>query len=201
MKLPFSASALRRALGVAALMVIVTAGQAAGLRYTDGLAPEAQIAAGLRRISPAQLSALNDQIGRELALARAGDVRGFAGTFFSRRTAAERAAAGLDLLNEAERGRIDTLVVTLLASPPATFWPSQAASPRDRGVEPVSERPRIHGSVTAMYGWGSGGYSTYGGSLSTHFYDPVRKFSAAVEISDYRTDHGNLPRYLTRERR
>jgi hypothetical protein len=201
MKLPCPAPLLRLAVGVVALLVIVTAGHAAGLRYTDGLAPEAQIAAGLRRVSPAQLSALNDLIGRELALARAGDVRGFAGTFSGRRTAAERAAAGLDLLTEAERGRIDALVVTLLASPPATFWPSQTASPRDRGVEPVRERPRIHGSVTAMYGWGSGGYSTYGGSLSTHYYDPVRKFSAAVEISDYRTDHGNLPRYLTRERR
>ncbi len=201
MNLPFSAPVFRRLLGVAGLLVVVTLGHAAGLRYTDGLAPEAQVAAGLGRISPVQLATLNEQIGRELALARAGDVRGFAGTFSGRRTPAERAAAGLDTLTEAERGRIDALVTTLLASPPATFWPSQAASPRDRGVEPVSERPRIHGSVTAMYGWGSGGYSTYGGSLSTHYYDPVRKFSAAVEISDYRTDHGNLPRYLTRERR
>ena len=201
MNFPNPAAVLRRTLGIAALLVLVTAGHAAGLRYTDGLAPEAQIAAGIRRVSPAQLSALNEQIGRELALARAGDVRGFAGTFSGRRTAAERAASGLYLLTDTERGRIDALVVTLLASPPATFWPSQAASPRDRGLEPVSERPRIHGSVTAMYGWGSGGSSTYGGSLSTHFYDPVRKFSAAVEISDYRTDHGNLPRYLTRERR
>jgi hypothetical protein len=128
MNFPNPAAVLRRTLGIAALLVLITAGHAAGLRYTDGLAPEAQIAAGLRRVSPAQLSALNEQIGRELALARAGDVRGFAGTFSGRRTAAERAAAGLDLLTDAERGRIDALVVTLLASPPATAGSSPSAN-------------------------------------------------------------------------
>ncbi len=198
----FTSHAYRRSLAVAALLVAAaTAGHAAELRYTDGLAPEAQIAAGINRISSAQLSALNAQIGRELALARAGDVRGFAGTFSARRTPAERTASGLDILSADEVARIDTLVATLLASPASPEWPVYTPGARGTTIEPVTERPRLHGQVTAMYGWGSGGYSTYGGSLSTYYYDPVRKFSAAIEISDYRTDHGNLPRYLTRGRR
>lgn len=186
---------------MAALLAIGVASQAAELRYTDGLSPEAQAAAGITRISAAQLSALNVQIGRELALARAGDVRGFAGTFSGRRTPSERTDAGLDALSAEERARIDTLVATLLASPASPEWPVYTPAARGTTVEPVTVRPRIHGQVTAMYGWGSGGYSTYGGSLSTYYHDPVRKFSAAVEISEYRTDHGNLPRYLTRGRR
>jgi hypothetical protein len=186
---------------MAALVAVAAAGHAAELRYTDGLAPEAQIAAGLSRISSTQLSALNAQIGRELALARAGDVRGFAGTFSGRRTPAERTASGLDTLSSDEIARIDTLVATLLASPASPGWQVYTPGARSTAIEPVTERPRMHGQVTAMYGWGSGGYSTYGGSLSTYYYDPVRKFSAAIEISDYRTDHGNLPRYLTRGRR
>lgn len=198
---PTSSLAFFRTVAAAVLLGVALSGDAAELRYTDGLAPEAQIAAGIRRLTSEQLTVLNRQIGQELSLARAGDVRGFAGTFSGRRTAAERTAAGIDQLTDEERARIDGLVATLLANPAWPTWPVTLPRARDSSVEPVSDRPRLHGQVTAMVGWGSGGYSTYGGSISTHYYDPARRFSASVEISDYRTDHGNLPRYLTRGRR
>lgn len=201
LRLPASRHLRRLILGFALLLAGVASGHAAQFRYTDGLAPEAQVAAGLTRITPNQLTVLNAQIGRELALARAGDVRGFAGTFASRRTPAEQAESGLDTLAPVELARIDALVVALLASPASPSWPVWNPLNQGDDVQLVSDRPQIHGQVTAMYGWGSNGQTTYGGSLSSTYYDPARKFSATVEISNYRTEGGSLPRYLSRGRR
>eukprot|EP01034_Spumella_vulgaris_P008328 gene8328-10602_t len=63
--------------------------------FTAKLDPADQTAAGLAKLSPAQLAALDTQIAREITVARQGDVIAFARSFMARRTGDQLTAAGL----------------------------------------------------------------------------------------------------------
>lgn len=189
--------ALAWALGavVAWMGAAVSSAAESTAKPTDLIAAEAGATAGLGKLTAAQRDELDRLIQRELTLAREGDVRGFAGTFSTRRTAAERAAAGLEGLEPAELAKLDLMVARLLETPAPTTWPvrlPRSSSVANAEVQPVGDRLKVHGHVSATYGWGGGG-SFYGGSLGTSVYDPVTGTSLYLGLSDYRGD--GLRRY------
>jgi hypothetical protein len=143
-------------------------------------------AAGLQKLTSAEREALDAAIARELALARQGGVRGFSTPFSERQPADVRARSGLDRLTPAERHALDEAIAGAMT---ATFV--QPLSPRTLLTGPLETVPapnRIHGSMTLMYGVGSGGSSGYGASMAVTYLDPRDRFSATVVYSTYRGD-------------
>jgi hypothetical protein len=151
-------------------------------RFTDSLPPPEQTALGLTKLSAAQRTALNTQIQRDVTLARQGNVTGFATTFTQRRTAAERAAAGLDLLGTNERQQLDALVARLIAQP-ATPVLTHFSRHSDE-VEVTTYRPAIHGKMTVFAGAGSHGSSFYGGAITGIYDDPNHNFSVVATYAE-----------------
>lgn len=143
-------------------------------------------AAGLSRLNEAQQAELNRFIGRELRLARAGDVVAFSGTFTTRRPASEYAAAGLATLAPEERQALDGYVARALADRPVVARPR--TPPGADSVTTVSRRAEWHGEVSLMYGRSSGGGEFYGGSVTTIYDDPDKGFAAALTISQFEGD-------------
>ncbi|HET7536415.1 MAG TPA: hypothetical protein VFJ90_08180, partial [Candidatus Didemnitutus sp.] len=84
--------------------------------FVTTLSTEDRAAAGLDKLTPEQQTELNNYVAREAALARAGNVRGFAGTFVGRRNPAEQVAAGLGRLTDAEQAKLNELVAGVIAS-------------------------------------------------------------------------------------
>jgi hypothetical protein len=132
------------------------------------LSTEQQNAAGLAPLSAGEQAALNALVAREVAFARQGNVRAFAGTFLSRRKPAELAEAGLDRLSPAEQERLNAAVANAIASGPVQPEPRAL---KQSDVTSARERLQVHGRVSLAYGWGGGG-SYRAGSISTDIYDP-----------------------------
>ncbi len=148
--------------------------------FSHGLSAHDQDAAGLKKLEPAQRAELDRLIERELALAREGNVRAFAGSFSRRRSDAERAAAGLGLLTPMEIALIDAHVAQRLARPVFMAWSPRAR--RTAEAETVSAKPEIHGSVSIFYGTG-GGASYRGASMDMTYHDPARNLTVTVGVS------------------
>ncbi len=121
------------------------------------LTPEERVAVGVEKLSETQRAALEAMIAKEVKLARQGNVRGFAGTFISRRTEEERVAAGLGILTTGEKYQLDRQVARALAATPPqppvliTRPPSEA----DLLLKTKSDW-ETHGFVQLEYGFGSG---------------------------------------------
>ncbi len=173
--------------------VVVTA-SAWATSFTDTLSATERDAAGLQKLEPEQLAALNEHIERELTLARDGNVRAFAGSFSRRRNDDDRARSGLNLLTPVEIALIDAHVAQRMARPSFVSWPARKRA--DGEAETVSNRPEIHGSVSLFYGTGGGG-SYRGGAMTMTYDDPARNLSISVTYSEV---HGNggSGRYVTR---
>ena len=149
-------------------------------------------AAGLSRLSEGQQAELNLFIGRELRLARQGEVIAFSGTFTTRRPASEYAAAGLATLTPEERQALDGYIARALADRPVVARPR--TTPGTDTVTTVSRRAEWHGEVSLMYGRSSGGGEFYGGSVTTIYDDPDKGFSAALTITQLEGDGLYWPR-------
>jgi len=121
------------------------------------LTPTEIAAAGLGKLSEAQLTALTAQVMKEVKLARQGDVLGFAGTFISRRTEEERVAAGLGVLTTGEKYQLDRLVSRALASrePQPPMLITRPPSDAELFLKTKSDW-ETHGFVQLEYGFGSG---------------------------------------------
>ena len=143
-----------------------------------------QAAAGLTRLTADEQMALNRLVAREVALARQGSVTAFTGTFVSRRQAADHASAGLDRLTVEEQAKLNGLVAAAIAGAPER---RVAAKLRKEDVVP-NDRLQIHGSVSVMYGWGSGGREFHGGSLYTSIYDPDTGIALGLGLSQFSGD-------------
>ena len=145
-------------------VVLVTSASASQGGFVSTLSTEQLQATGIATLTPAERDALNAQVAGELALARQGDVRGFAGTFSSRRKPAEFKASGLNRLTKEQLGALDDIVRALLAAGPV-----QRHIGRELTNEEVSrahKRFETHGSVSYTIG-GGGGRSFQGGTVST----------------------------------
>lgn len=154
--------------------------------FTETLAGGEQSSAGLARLSAKQIEELNRQITKELKLARQGDVRGFSTSFSQRRTAAQREAAGLNLLTDAELKTLDDVIARTMAQPSLPGTVARAASVDS--IETTRIKPEVHGEVSLAYGMTSGGRSLYGGSMALSVEDPKSGISTAIRYSQFRGD-------------
>lgn len=175
-------------LRLAALLLVLALGSSS-LHATDGgftatLSKDQQASAGLTKLSTDEETALNVLVAREVSAARQGGVRAFAGNFLSRRKPEERAQAGLDRLTPAEQARLKDLVAAALASGPAWTEPKSKLVSLDTSVKDPRHL-EVHGEVSFLYGWGSGGRSIKGGSIYTTFTDPAGRYQFAVGYSQY----------------
>jgi hypothetical protein len=174
----------RLALALGVLVAGLRAADETG--FTAGLSPADQTAAGLTALTPAQRAALDMQIAREIAVARQGDVVAFSRSFLQRRTSDQLAAAGLSALTPAERTALDALVARAVARRPTIVVKTLAAKAKEEeAVETVTYKPQLHGEVSLTFGTAGGGRNFYGGSFTTVYDDPARKFSVAFTYAEY----------------
>jgi len=155
--------------------------------FSETLTAEQKVSIALSKLSPEQVSALNDQVKREITLARQGDAKGFAASFTHRQTPQERSAAGLDLLSTPELRALDALVAQQIAKP--TTISNNILPTRTKAVgvvETVTHRPQMHGEVSFTYGVASGGSNFYGGSVVSTYVDPDKGYSFTIGLSQYR---------------
>jgi hypothetical protein len=136
--------------------------------FISTLSTTQQSAVGLTHLSAAEQTVLNTLVAREVSLARQGNVRGFAGTFSSRRRPEEKSAAGLDRLSAAELAQLDQLVANAIAAGPVVPATPQKLTNKDVAR---TDRLEIHGEISLAYGWGSGGRDMRAGSIYTEIYD------------------------------
>lgn len=186
--MPSLPRSLARALAAAALALFTATIHAEDTpAFTAKLDAADQTAAGLAKLSPAQLAALDTQIAREITVARQGDVIAFARSFMSRRTGDQLTAAGLTALTPEERTALDNVVARAVAQRPAVVVKTLAAKTKedDAVVETVTYKPQIHGEVSLTYGMASGGRNFYGGSFTAIYDDPQHNFTAAFTYAEY----------------
>jgi hypothetical protein len=162
-------------------------GRAEEKSFTASLPDAQQQAAGLNRLSSEQITTLNNLVKRELILARQGNVRAFAAEFSQRRSAPERAKAGIDKLTPAERTQLDAEVAQAIAHqspslPLTTLSPARS----DAVVQAAGPRLQVHGSVSFVAGTSGGGRNFYGGSFEIEQYDPVHHIGIAFSYSELR---------------
>ena len=154
--------------------------------FTTRLDSSERAAAGLVKLSPDQLVALDTQIARELTVARQGDVVAFARSFMSRRSSDQSTAAGLPALSPLERTELDRLVARAVAQRPPVIVRSLAAKAKeDEAVETVTYKPQIHGEVSLVFGTAGGGRNFYGGSFTAIYDDPQRNLAVAFTYAEY----------------
>jgi hypothetical protein len=165
--------------------------------FSSGLSAEDRAACGIRRLSAAQVAALDEYVARDVALAHEGGVTGFSMAFTARLSPAEAAAAGIAALTAGERTDLDRLAARDVAVGPP---PEQAFvySPRAPAAAPVPKGPpanpvlsaiasmEVHGDVSFTVGGGSKGRSFYGTSVDLYATDPTGHFTLGVGLDDYR---------------
>lgn len=159
------------------LFAIAPLGAAQG-GFTATLTAEQQRATGVASLTDDERAELNAIVASELALARQGDVAGFARSFSSRRSDEERAAAGLANLSAAELAELDRLIAALIAA-----GPTLKNMPRRVTVSEGKQRDRleVHGEMSYTIGGGSGGRSFQGGSMTTTIFD--RKTGSSISLT------------------
>lgn len=141
--------------------------------FAAKLTAEEKAGAGLGKLSAEQLTALDSQVAKEVKLARQGDVRGFAGTFISRRTEAERVASGLGTLTTGEKYQLDRLVSRALATTPAQPPVSITRPPSEAELLLKTKSDwETHGFVQLEYGFGSGDREYKAGTVAVTQVNP-----------------------------
>lgn len=179
---------------VALASILTTPAWAAGPGFSATLSEEEKNATGVGRLSATQQAALDEQIERDITLARQGNVVGFAKTFSIRRTPEQASAIGLDQLTSQEVDRLDQRVAYAIAHRPPVSFSYQKSEPQpasDISVKVTRPPLEIHGQVTLEYGQ-CGDDSFYGGSFDVICYDPVSRLTIMIGASSYR---GHLPFY------
>lgn len=189
MKLACSLPRLIRSL-IAAVSLSVVAVSAEQTGFTSTLSEENKTAIGLARLSGEQLTSLDAQIQREIAVARQGDTVAFSTSFTRRRTPQQRKDAGLDRLMTPELNRLDTLVAAAVATKPLSTGmqsvPRALAPTSANWVEITPRKIEVHGEVSLTYMRTSGGGSGYGASMITTATDPSGNFAFTVAVSQFR---------------
>lgn len=171
----------------AALLALCAADAKAG--FSGSLSPMESAMAGLGRLAPAQVAALDAQVDRDVASAHEGGVTAFASGFCARRTPRERAQAGIDRLTGGECASLDALVARQIACgpPPAApfvYAPAAAAVQGEFSMAPAP-RPEVHGDVSLTLGGGRG-TSFYGTSADVFVTDPSGRFTLGIGVSEFR---------------
>lgn len=190
MRVHFLMTPLSRVLACTALalgLLVGTNARAEEPGFTAKLSATDQAATGLTKLSAEQAAALDAQIAREITVARQGDVVAFSRSFMQRRSADQLTAAGLSTLTPDERSQLDRVVALAVAQRPAIVVQTLSAKAKaaDDAVETITYKPQLHGEVTLTFGTAGGGRNFYGGSFTTVYDDPQRKFSVAFTYAEY----------------
>jgi hypothetical protein len=168
------------------LLLPVSASSAEESLFSVRLHANEFVEIGLTALTPGELTTLNQLVAREVASARQGGVTAFRGTFLSRRTPAERMAAGLDKLSPAGQDRLNQAVATALTARHPTTPVAVNPAAEVGGIEVRSAlKPEVHGSVTLGYGWGRGGSYRFG-SVDTWYYDPESRITIGLGVGTVR---------------
>ncbi len=141
---------------------------------------------GLEKLSPDQRTSLEQQIEKEISLARSGNVTAFATSFITRRTPAQRTAAGLDQLSPSELASIDQHVSRALANRPTYSYTHTKVTPNS--IETETAKAKISGSVSMTYGTDGHGNNFYGGEVTTVWESPSRQVAIAITLARYKGD-------------
>jgi hypothetical protein len=160
---------------------------ATAAQFSQSLSPAQLTATGNATLTATQQKNLDAMVTREIQAARQGGVRAFAGTFVSRRTAAERQQAGLNQLSEGEKDTLNDTVADAIAAQHPMPLPVSVLRKSPAETESRANRLQVHGQVTLTYGTGRDG-SYQGASLYTEMTDPDHKMTVGVGISTF---HGN----------
>lgn len=160
--------------------------------FTATLSAEKQANAGGPTLSPVERIILDQLVAGELAALRQGDGRELEGSFVGRRTEAERKAAGLDRLTEAQLTKLNESVASLLTARPK---PKERPRLKESEVLAAAKKNEIHGSVTVAYGWGRGGRDMWAESLWLDYYDPESRVGISIGLSNFNGYYGYYPDY------
>ena len=166
---------------------------AAGMEFSSGLSPTERVAAGIPKLNPVQLSALDALVAHDVALAHEGGVTGFSSEFSARHTEQERISAGMSLLSDKERLALDRYVSRTIAlgPPPDEEFsysnPEHPPTPPPTPAQTSAPRPlEIHGDVSFTVGGSSHGGNFYGTSVDAFVTDPNHGFTVGVGFSEFR---------------
>ena len=169
------------------------------LRFSQALAPAEVLELGLNRLSSDQIAVLDALVRRDEATNAASRTPKLRALRFSQRISDdERHNAGLTLLDEAQLSRVDERIKRFIAPPPPTeggYSMESLAKPTVYTARSLRREPEIHGSVTLVYGVGSGGYSERGGAMTLTYEDPANRFAIAVGYAEMHTKGGYINRY------
>lgn len=164
-------------------------------RFSRTLNSETSAALGLSQLTSDQTAVLDALIRRDIAnLARLRPSEPRAARFSQRISADERANAGLTTLSETQLAQLDEQVQRFAAPPPsnASVASGQGSSGALIQAKTLRRPPEIHGSVSLMYGVGSGGYSERGGAMFLTYEDPASGLALGVGYSEVRTKGGRF---------
>jgi hypothetical protein len=166
---------------VACLLATVPSLHAAEGGFAATLSLDKRAVAGLTALSPVEQLTLDQLVAGELASARRPDAAELAGTFVSRRTEAERKAAGLDRLTGVQLEKLNEYVAAALAARPK---PKERPRLKESDVLAAArERNQVHGSVSVAYGWG-GGRDLWAETLWLEYYDPESRVGLGVGLTN-----------------
>lgn len=159
-------------------------------RFSKTLSAAELSSVGVARLSSDQLAILDALVRRDLERSRFASREPRAARFSDRLTADERRNAGIDQFPDAERTALDAAVERLITPPPAAGGTARYAGGYSVPNVKLRREPEIHGSLTLLYGVGSGGYSEYGGEMVLTYEDPADRFAVAVGYSELHTKGG-----------
>ncbi|MEO7599615.1 MAG: hypothetical protein ABIV50_11825 [Opitutus sp.] len=168
------------------------------LRLSVALLPDEREAAGLKALTSDQTAILDALVRRDIATmsrpAPAKETR--AARFSERLTPDERTNSGLTLLSSAQVAQLNDYVARLSAPLDPGSRGGWSSTSRDSAVSVNNLRrgPEIHGSISLMFGVGSGGYSERGGAMVVSIEDPSG-VSLAFGYSEIHTKGGYYPGY------
>jgi len=191
---------LRKLLTIGSCLVAFTTASYSSddLRLSRTLIPDEYADAGLKQLTSDQMAILDALVRRDIETAKrmVSSKEPRAARFSDRLTIDERNNAGLTSLSESQLEKLDNYVARLTApvgSATGSFATGQSNGPYV-SVKTLKRAPEVHGSVSLMYGVGSGGYSERGGAMVLTYDDPSG-ISLAFGYSEIRTEGGSYYRY------
>jgi hypothetical protein len=168
------------------MAVAAAAGRAENVRFSQQLTNSEYAEIGLPQLSSDQLAVLDALIRLdEKCYAGPGATPPLPARFSQRITAGDRENASLELLTKAQLERLDAVVARIeFGNVPDGASSVGAGS----ALQPDLKRPglEIHGTISFMFGTGSGGRSEQGTALALEVDDPAHNFSAFIDYEQMR---------------
>jgi hypothetical protein len=203
MKLPYSHLFRAGSALLCAAALLTASARAFDAKFVDSLSAQEKSAAGIQKLTAAQVSTLDTLVSRDATAAQQGGVTGFSSAFLARHTQEERAAAGTGSLSAGEQMALDSLVSRAIALGPPPDQPFTYSPPQAKLATPPAPLPapsqvmvsaplhaEVHGDLSLTVGGGGHGSSFYGTAMDVYVTDPSGKFTLGVGYEEF---HGKGP--------